>query len=210
MEATTSSRPNIHWAQILSDVFSPLLVPTYGMALAMWITPLRTVPESARLIATLLVAAVTGLIPLLTISLLRYFKLIDDNAVSNRRQRPLPMSVAIICYVGAGFMLGKLGAPMWLRMFFWGGALSTLLALLITFKWKISAHTTALGGLVGMMLRMAVMGLADVNVMILLTIGFVLTGTIATTRLLLGRHTLAQTVCGALLGGTCCYAAMCL
>ena len=198
------------WAQILSDVFSPLLVPTYGMSLAMWITPLRTGPVGTRLFATLMVAAITGLLPLLSISILKHFKLVDDNAISRRSQRPLPMSIAAACYIGAGFMLKSLGAPVWLCMFFGGAAVATLLALLITTRWKISAHTTALGGLTAMMLRMAVLGLADVNVMILLTTGLMLTGLIGTTRLLLGRHTLAQVVGGALLGGCCCYVAMCI
>ncbi|MDE6300547.1 MAG: hypothetical protein K2M19_02395 [Muribaculaceae bacterium] len=207
-ETAPSTSPR--WAQILSDIFSPLLIPTYGMALAMWITPLRTVPEGARLLATLIVAVITGLVPLLVIALLKHFKMVDDNAISRRSQRPVPMLVAVVCYAAAGFIVGMLGAPLWLRMFFGGAALATLLAMFITLRWKISAHTTALGGLTGMMLRMAVMGIADVNVMILLTVGLLLTGLIATTRLLLGRHTLAQTVCGALLGGTCCYIAMCL
>lgn len=206
----TASSNSPRWAQLLSDLFSPLLVPTYGMALAMWITPLRTVPEGARLLSTLIVAVITGLVPLLTIALLKHFKLVSDNSISRRNQRPLPMSVAIVCYTAAGFVLGMLGAPLWLKMFFWGAAAATLIALLITFRWKISAHATALGGLTGMMLRMAVMGIADVNVMILITIGIMLTGIVATTRMILGRHTLAQTVCGALLGGTCCYLAMCL
>lgn len=209
---STESQPltSPRWAQILSDVFSPLLVPTYGMSLAMWITPLRTVPEGTRLTATLLVAAVTGLLPLLSIAILKHFNLVDDNALTQRSQRLVPLSIGIACYIGAGFMLRALGAPLWLCMFFGGAAVATILAMLITLRWKISIHTTALGGLTGMMLRMAVMGIADVNVMILLTVGLMLTGLIATTRLLLERHTLAQTVCGALLGGVCCYLAMCI
>ena len=51
-------------AQIVSDVFSPLLAPTYCMAMAMWITPLQILPESTRMGATLGVAIITGAIPL--------------------------------------------------------------------------------------------------------------------------------------------------
>lgn len=205
-QSTSVTRPQ--WAQILSDVFSPLLVPTYGMALAMWITPLRTVPEGRRLAVTLMIGIITGLVPLLAIGVLKHFKLIDDNAISRRSQRYLPMTVAVLCYVAAAIMLSRLNAPGWLCMFFIGAGVATLIDIYITFYWKISAHTTALGGLTGMMLWMAVNGLANVNVMILLTVGLMLTGLIATTRLLLGRHTLAQVVCGALLGGTCCFLLM--
>ena len=58
-QAQPARRPR--WAQLLSDFFSPLLIPTYATALAMWVTPLRSVPESNRLIVTILVGVITGL-----------------------------------------------------------------------------------------------------------------------------------------------------
>lgn len=198
------------WAQIISDIFSPIMVPTYGMALAMWATPLRSIPESNRLIATLLVAVITGLVPLAAIAALIKAGKVSDRAISNRNQRTLPMSIAAICYIGASLFVGSLGAPIWLRMFFVGAAAATLTAMVITFKWKISAHTTAMGGLVGMMLWFAVSGMADVNVMIMFSVGILLAGAIATARLLLQRHTLAQVLAGLALGLTVCFASMCI
>ena len=58
------------WAQILSDVFSPLLTPTYAMIMAMWLTPMRVLPESTRLMATAIVAVLTAVIPCLAIVVL--------------------------------------------------------------------------------------------------------------------------------------------
>jgi len=205
-EEQPSRRPR--WAQILSDVFSPLLIPTYATALAMWVTPLRSVPESKRLIVTLLVGVITGLVPLLTIALLIKSGKVSDRAISRREQRKLPMIIGIVCYFGAGIFVGSLGAPLWLRMFFWGAGISCIIAMLITLKWKISAHTTAIGGLVGMMMWFATSGLADVNVMIMLSIGIIIAGAMATARLLLKRHTLAQVIAGLILGYACCFAAM--
>lgn len=198
------------WAQILSDVFSPLMVPTYGMALAMWATPLRSISESNRLIATLLVTAITCLIPLFAIAALIKAGKVADRAISDHGQRTIPMSIAAACYVGASLFVGSLGAPVWLRMFFIGAAAATVVALLINLRWKISAHTTAMGGLTGMMLWFAVSGVADINVMIMFSAGILLAGAMATARLLLLRHTPAQVMAGLTLGLITCFAAMCI
>lgn len=204
--AQPARRPR--WAQILSDVFSPLLIPTYATALAMWVTPLRSVPESNRLIVTILVGVITGLIPLLAIAVLIRTGKVSDRALSRRDQRAMPMVIGVACYVGAALFVGSLGAPLWLRMFFWGAGAATIIAMLVTFKWKISAHTTAIGGLVGMMMWFATSGLADVNVMIMLSVGIVLAGAMASARLALNRHTLAQVLAGLALGFACCFTAM--
>lgn len=204
----TDNRRGPRWAQIVSDVFSPLLMPTYGMAMAMWITPLRAVPESNRLIATLIVAAVTALVPLGVIMLLLKLGKVSDFAISNLRERLVPYSVAVVCYCAAGWIMRLIGAPSWLTMFFVGAAFSTAAALVITLVWKISAHATAAGGLVGMMLWFTVSGLADVHAMIWLSAVIVLAGVISTSCMLLGRHTLSQVLAGLALGFAGCYGAM--
>lgn len=198
------------WAQLVSDILSPILVPTYATALAMWVTSLRAVPEETRWLVIAMVFIITGLIPLLAITLMIKLGIVSDRAVSQRNQRYIPMSVAAVCYFGASLFVGSIGSPTWFRMFFLGAAAATALDLIITFKWKISAHTTSMGGLVGMMFWFAVSGLADVNVMIMLSMGIVLAGVMCTARLLLQRHTLGQVLAGLLLGFACCFAAMCI
>lgn len=203
-----SARPR--WAQIVSDVFSPLLIPTYGMALAMWITPLRAVPESSRLMATLVVAVMTALIPFGAIMILMRLGKVSDAPITNLRERLLPYTIAIVCYCAAAWMVRAIGAPLWLTMFFCGAAFATAVSLIITTVWKISAHSTAVGGLVGMMLWFTVSGLADVHSMIWLSVVIVIAGLVGTSRLLLGRHTLWQVLAGLALGAASCFAAMCI
>jgi len=196
------------WAQLVSDILSPILVPTYATALAMWVTPLRSVPEGTRWLVVAMVFIITGLIPLISIGVMLKIGLVSDRAVTHRTQRYIPMTVASVCYVGASLFIGSIGAPMWMRMFFFGAAVATFIGLIITFKWKISAHTTSMGGLAGMMFWFAVSGLADVNVMIMLSSGIILAGLMCTVRLLLRRHTLGQVMAGLLVGFACCFVAM--
>lgn len=195
----------IRIAQIFSDLFSPPLVPTYGMAIAMWATSLRALPERSRWLATILIAMITCVLPVTFIVALQKMGRVSDNSISSPKQRPLPMLFTMICYIAAAIFLNKVRAPLWLQLFFYGAALATLVALLITFKWKISAHATAVGGLVGMLMWFAVAGLADVNAMAILTIGIVIAGMVCTTRLLLNRHTVGQVLAGSALGFACTF-----
>ncbi|MCI7272956.1 hypothetical protein MR642_01345, partial [bacterium] len=148
--ATTYSRR--HWAQIVSDICSPLLVPTYGTAVAMWFTTLRAVPEVYRLIVTAIVAFITAGIPLATVLVLMRRGRVSDMPITNRGERIAPMWVASMCYVGTSFVLGYFGCPMWLRLFMCGAGIATVIALIITIFWKISAHTTGMGGLTALVL----------------------------------------------------------
>lgn len=193
------------WSQIISDIFSPLLVPTYGMAMAMWMTGLKVLPERSRLMATLIVGIITGLIPLAALLGMHRAGMIDDMAVSDRRRRTLPILIAMLCYIAAAMFLGSARAPMWLRIFFYGSALAAAVSVLVSFKWKISAHTAAMGGLVGLLLWFAVGGLADVSAVFTLSVGILVAGAVASARVVLGRHSLGQVAAGFCLGFLCTF-----
>lgn len=195
----------INAAQVVSDTFSPLLIPTYGMAMAMWLTSLRTLPERNRLIVTVYIAVLTGLFPLIYIMVMRRLNRVSDMSISRRSERPWPMFVAMLCYILAGFLLDKMHAPLWLQFFFYGAALATAVASIISIFWKISAHATSIGGLVGLLLWFAVDGIADVNAMVLLTVGIIIAGIVSTSRLILHRHTLMQVLIGLILGLSCTF-----
>lgn len=191
------------WARVMSDVFSPLLVPTYAMALAMWITPLRVLPESGRLIATGAVAVITALVPFMVLMALRKLGKISNMDISNRRERMLPYTVAVVCYLCAAWTMHSYHAPHWLAMFFVAAAVATTAAMTINTVWKISAHLTAMGGLTGMFVWFTIAGLAGMGDMYWLTGSILLAGAVATARLALYRHTLGQVAAGYLLGLVC-------
>lgn len=192
-------------AQIISDILSPLLVPTYCMAMAMWITPLQVLPERTRLGSTLGVAFITAIVPLMLLLALLRLGRVSDFCLSDRRQRTLPMAVAALAYAAAGFYLTVLHAPHWLVGFFCGASIATLIAMIVNVWWKISAHSIAMGGMAGMMLWFAVARLATVDAIIWLTAVVMLGGIVASARLVLERHTLAQVAAGWLCGAVCVY-----
>lgn len=185
-------------ANILSGVFLPLLVPTYTYATALWITPLSIIPERQRLLSSLVIFAITAMIPLATILFMASRGLISDASVSDRRQRPVPLLVTMLCYFAAGIYLRHM--PWFLPTFFIGAGMATGLAMIITLWWKISAHCMAMGGLCSMLIYIGLTHISTVFIIPWIGAGILLSGMVGSARIYLGRHTPAQVYCGWLLG----------
>lgn len=209
MESTTlPERHSPAWAQWVSDVFSPLLIPVYGMVIALWCTDMRSLPENARVLATVIVGLICGLLPFLAIAFLIKIGKVHTRSIANPRERFLPMSIGATCYIAAGLFVSSAGAPSWLRMFFIAAAVATVIAMAITTRWKISAHTTAVGGLLGMTAWCVCHATADIEALTELSVVALIAGLVATSRLLLQRHTMGQVLAGLALGFACCFGLM--
>ena len=183
-------------ANTLSERFSPLFVPTVALILALWITPLANAPEHARLTSAIVIFLVTAIIPLVIIIGMMRMGLVSDLAISNRKQRTVPFAVSAVCYIAAAVYLHTCRAPGWLSLFFVGAAAAAVCALVISFWWKISAHTLGMGGLCGMLVWLAVHHLSGAHPVPLLIAAIVLSGAVASSRIYLGRHTPMQTYAG--------------
>ena len=187
-------------ASIASDVFSPLLMPTYALVIALWLTPMFMLPFGVRAWSTIGVFFLTGVVPGLAVFMLMRMGKVSDVSISDRRQRPIPFAITIACYILAAAFLASLKAPRWLIIFLLGGGAVALIELLISYRWKISAHTGAAGGLLGFVAWMAVKNALICDPFVLLSLLILVVGTVGWARLLLRRHTPAQIAAGALLG----------
>lgn len=188
-------------AQIISDVFSPLLLPTYSMILILAITPLSVLPLRTRLLSVLAIAFITAFIPTATIFTLIRMGRVSDNSISDRRQRTLPLIVVTLCYLASASYMLYVHAPEWLILFFVSAAVSSVLALIITHWWKISAHAISIGGIAGMLGWLTFNSVSNnITAMVWLSIAIVLGGLIGSARIILNRHTTAQVFAGLILG----------
>ena len=194
-------------AHIISDLFSPLLIPSYAMAAALWLTMLRYLPLGVKLWALGGIFALTCVGPALVIFTLMHMGKVSDASVSNRRQRPIPYCVAIMCYAGAAWFTASMQAPAWLSAFYISAAITSLLSLAITCRWKISAHTGAMAGLAAALFWMACHGLIS-SPMLWITLSTAVLGAVAWSRLYLNHHTPLQTLAGALLSAATVYIAL--
>lgn len=190
-------------SQILSYIFSPLLVPTYGMILASFLSVLSVL--SARVLCTTVAITfvITCVIPACGIMAMYKTGFLTDPGVNVRTERSLPYALTILCYVGCCFFLYRAGAPSWLTMFYAGGGAAALINAVVNLKWKISAHAAAIGGLVAMLFRIAAMHQSVVDLNIWISAVVVLAGAVMTARVYLQRHTLMQVIAGCANGFLC-------
>lgn len=197
-------------ARILSTVLHPLLMPTYGMLLLSHYSWFFIYPGGDRfaLILAGLTALFTFAMPVIGIGVLKACGLISSVTLNVREERGLPYVMAIACYCVLGVLLHRMNVPSPIIALIAGSVASLIICIVITRWWKISAHMTGMGGFLGCMVYLAyaypMLSLPVLSGMILLA------GMLASSRIILGRHTFAQTIAGFANGFVCVSAAMVL
>jgi membrane-associated phospholipid phosphatase len=192
--------------KIISLIFQPLLMPTYGMLMLMNIPPFRTMDAGWRIIAVAGTFLFTGLLPLLPIVLMRKRGTISDFSVSKRSERTMPYLFSLLAYVfWAMFLWRTLQLPALGAMFVVGIATGVVavnfIILFINLKWKISAHMAAVGALAG-----GVFGICfrySINPVYFYVLVFAVSILVGLARIELKAHTPSQALAGFLLGFMC-------
>jgi len=89
-------------------------------------------------------------LPISLLPLFRYFNIVESIYMSSNRERIFPLLItAVFFYVGYYFLLQLRYVPSTITSFMFGSCLSVALALLVTVRWKISAHLVGIGGVCG-------------------------------------------------------------
>lgn len=190
-------------ANIISIIYHPLLMVTYGVIMALCYTYLIFYPVEVKQYLLGGVFLSTALIPGLFIYLLIKIGGASDLELTNRRERLVPYMIIILSNFTCLFLLVRMRVPDWLIQLSMGVCMALFISLCINFYWKISAHTLGVGGLLG-----AVMGMSKVYMLnpwpmfvFLLLSG----GMVGTSRIILGKHTPRQVYAGFCLGFVCTY-----
>lgn len=195
---------NKQLATAFSYVFHPLMMSTYLFSIIVWLSPYNVLPVgfsttgSAVLIA--LVWITTFLIPALSLFVLKMSGNITSLTLKNREERITPIIYTTVMYGVTTYLFGvkvELGPLISVLL-----AISTLLiglTGLITLFWKISIHTLALGGLIGMLMAIN-QNTSIPNITVMLSALFVLSGVVASARLKLNAHSPVQVYSGFVLG----------
>ena len=195
-------------SRFFSTVLHPLLMPIYGAILVFAYSFLIFYPMRIKLFVLGVIAVFTLIAPMLGIIILKALKLISSVSLVNREDRKYPYWIALLSYFLCILLLIKINLPLWVPGFICGGLLSLIVSAVITTKWKISAHLTGMGGLLGCALYLSQHYLM-LPLWLLLLIIF-LTGALGTSRIYLGRHTFGQVIAGSVNGCLCVYLFMTL
>ena len=132
----------------------------------------------------------TSLLPM-AIILLWAKRINTDRDISNREDRFVPLVVGIVSYFIGVLVSLILNADNFLTLLLLCYAVNTGVVLLITFKWKISVHTTGISGPIAALILL----LGPVG-----AVFGVIYPIVIWSRVLLKKHTLAQAICGGVQG----------
>ena len=187
-------------SHILSWVLSPLLVPIYAILFIFRLSVLDVIPSGLQTAFTFIIAGINLCVPALLILLLKFLGVVSDLGLNERKERPIPYVITALCYGATAWFLASRGAPIWVSMFFTGGAAAALINFAINYKWKISAHAAAMAGLIALLIRLERDVAVEPKLVVWLLITIGATGLLGSARIWLGRHTLGQVLAGYLVG----------
>ena len=194
-------------ANTLSILFYPLFIPTYGMVLfcVAYSVHVMPLPLIWSLVAVIGTFVLTCLLPISAIWWLIRRGVVSDMQITNAPERTVPY---IYTLLGFGFwsylMIAVLHAPVFMAYIAVGATVTIGLVAVINRFWKISAHLTGVGGLLGGVLCYC-LGISAIPTWGTL-IGWLLFSLLLMyARLYLQAHTSAQVCVGWLLGISCTF-----
>ncbi|MEQ9412838.1 MAG: hypothetical protein RIF39_03355 [Cyclobacteriaceae bacterium] len=186
-------------AKVISAVFHPLLMTTYLFLLLTYFLPVILQPAQPSLWIILLIFVTTFALPAVNFLLLRLTGSIRDLSMPHRHQRILPFIFISAIYVFVTVMFyWKFPIPNLLRLMMIVSAM-VVFATIVTFFYKLSVHSLAMWGAVGMMLPMN--KVSEVSSLLIPTaIVIVVAGVVMSARLALNAHTPREILIGSTSG----------
>lgn len=199
---------NTRLAQFLSVILHPLLMPTFLLGLLFFTSPsivgVDVLTPLIRLTLLGFICMTTFVVPALGIYYLYRAGYIKSLHLDDLSERKLPYFLTAFFYAFATYFFSYQLAPLSeiapeIGIVLGSITVSIALVGLISLSWKISAHGTGIGGVVGALLSIAVK-FSENNLFYPFLAVLVLGGMLVSARLQLNAHTPAQVGAGVWLG----------
>ena len=188
-------------SQAWSIILYPMFMPLYGILLFCYATQTSALklPAIYLLICVLGTCVLTVIIPITLLLYLRHKGYINSLHINDPKQRTTPYIYTIVCYgFWAYFLRATMQLPLFLLIVVIGAIIALIIVTLINHWWKISAHLTGIGGLLGGVCSYAIY---YSRMPFYLIISILLAALLLMyARIYLNAHTPMQVVCGFLLG----------
>ena len=178
-------------AKIIAVVFHPLMMPVYAMAIIFSApTLLGYLPFNVKKLLLLIMLVNNILLPLSFLPFLINRNIITSWAITERRERNIPLIITAILYCVTSFIIFRLPIPLFLKSFIFATAVLSLMVTVINFRWKISLHSVGAGALIGLVLMLSLKMLAPLDLYLISAI--IAGGLILSSRLKLNLHNSQQ------------------
>ncbi len=191
-------------AKIISYIFHPMYMPTLGIFILFnsgsHISLLNT---QAQTFIYLITFVSTCIAPLLFLPFFLYRNIVKNIRMETIKERIYPLSLTLIFYFFLYYIIKSLPLSNFIISFIFGSFISVLILFIITLKWKISAHMTGIGGVLGLIIGLSIK--LSVNLQLFIICVFIISGMLGYSRLRLNEHTPLQVCCGYMLGFLCVF-----
>ncbi len=189
-------------ANFLSGFLHPLLLPTYIFSLVFFAFPeiVSQVNPALFNILLLLIVVSTCILPVFIVVMMYKLKLVQKINIEDREDRFLPQIISCLIYGFVTWLFySKISQIPILYLMMGSMTLCMIIVTVTNFFWKISAHSTGMGGMVSFMLFCTYFYGEETLFPVL---GFIIifAGFVMSSRLYLQVHTLAQVCAGFLVG----------
>jgi hypothetical protein len=189
------------FAKIFSYLFHPIFAPLYSVAILFRLPiylnyklPQEFINFSYAVVLLNLVVS-----PILVSLYLKRKGLLESLEMKSAKERIIPYVVSALLYGLTFFLFRQIQMPeLYLKFFL--GAFFAILTLLIgaALSQKISAHLAGLGGICGMLYSVSMITFVDTLTWLLLAI--IISGLVASSRLVLKSHSGIELISGFFLG----------
>lgn len=179
----------------VSVVLHPVFAATFGLLLIM--SQIMPGLSTSQVMLTLYCLGYTVVMPLVFVLLARMLGFISDLKMKQRRERVFALTVTAACVLAFSHVLGGWHAPEMMRIFVLATAVTLVEATIMAIFTRVSLHTIGWGGLTALV---SYLTFVNPNLSLLLALTVLISGLVATARLVLNEHTPSQVYLGFIIG----------
>ena len=185
-------------SRLTSILFHPLLIPTWGfLLLSNSGFYFALLPWSIKKLLLLVVFLFTCLLPALSLGLLSLSSKFDLK-MEKSTDRILPLLMSSVFYYLGYLILERMPLFPIYNLFLIACVLVQIALIIVSLRWKISAHSAAIGGLIGGLIGLSFR--LHENPLLIISILILVAGMVGTSRLILLKHTNGEVYAGFTLG----------
>lgn len=188
-------------ASLISYIFHPVFMPLL-LSVVLWrLLPAEfaPIPQKTLTFRFISLASTTIFFPLLTVALLKALGFLRSVHMRVSRDRIIPLIATMTFYFWAQQVFShQADTPKIINILLLGSFWGIILLFLGSIFFKVSMHTTAAGGAIGIMT--VLMFLATVNMFPALLVTILIGGIVGSARLILREHTPPEIWMGYIIG----------
>ena len=187
-------------AEAISIVFHPVFFPILMAYVLYRLSPADFVGVQPKQLGLWFVNITFTAVffPLFSILLMKALGFIESFHMRTAKERTIPLMAIMIFYFWVSHVFNSMGIPTVLnphpgpvpplmyKILLLGNFWGIILLFIINIFTKISMHTAAAGGMIGILIVMMIISLA--NMLVPLLVAIILAGIIGTARMILGAH----------------------